>query len=91
MEHVTANELNPGHLRVLRLTQVMHVTGLCRSMIYRLESEQQFPARIKIGARAVGWLQQEVDEWVYARIAHRPRVPAGRGHVVSLRHGGVVK
>jgi len=46
-----------GHIKVLRLPQVCEVTGLRRSMIYQLEAELRFPRRIKIGVRAVGWIQ----------------------------------
>jgi prophage regulatory protein len=55
-------------LQVLRLPQVCRVTGLCRSMIYQLEAEQRFPGRIKIGLRAVGWIEREVQEWLAVRI-----------------------
>jgi prophage regulatory protein len=55
-------------LRVLRLPQVCSITGLCRSMIYQLEAEKRFPRRIKIGARAVGWIEGEVQGWVTQRI-----------------------
>jgi prophage regulatory protein len=55
-------------LRVLRLPQVCSVTGLCRSMIYQLEAEQRFPRRIKIGTRAVGWIEGEVQGWLTQRI-----------------------
>lgn len=55
-------------LRVLRLPQVCSTTGLCRSMIYQLEAEQRFPRRIKIGTRAVGWIEGEVQGWVTQRI-----------------------
>jgi prophage regulatory protein len=37
-------------------------------MIYQLETEQRFPRRIKIGVRAVGWIQGEVQHWVAQRI-----------------------
>ena len=53
---------------VLRLPQVCQVTGLCRSMIYQLEAEQRFPRRIKIGTRAVGWLEGEVQTWLASRV-----------------------
>lgn len=56
-------------LQILRLPQVCNVTGLRRSMIYQLEAEQRFPKRIKIGIRAVGWLESEVQMWVSRRIA----------------------
>jgi prophage regulatory protein len=57
-------------LQVLRLPQVCKVTGLCRSMIYQLEAEKRFPCRIKIGLRAVGWIEGEVQEWLAIRIEH---------------------
>ena len=56
-------------LKILRLPQVCEVTGLCRSMIYRLEADLRFPQRVKIGVRAVGWLNKEVHAWLIRRIA----------------------
>jgi prophage regulatory protein len=55
-------------IQVLRLPQVRQVTGLGRSMIYQLEAERRFPSRIKIGLRAVGWLQDEVQAWLEERV-----------------------
>ena len=55
--------------RLLRLQDVCRTTGLCRSMIYRMEAEKRFPQRVKIGHRAVGWVEQEVAQWVADRIA----------------------
>jgi prophage regulatory protein len=44
-------------------------------MIYQLEAEQRFPNRIKIGVRAVGWIESEVRTWVAMRITEsRARV-----------------
>jgi prophage regulatory protein len=56
-------------VQILRLPQVCAVTGLKRSMIYQLEAERRFPNRIKIGVRAVGWIESEVRTWVAMRIA----------------------
>ena len=56
-------------LQILRLPQVCTMTGLRRSMIYQLEAEQQFPKRIKIGIRAFGWIESEVQAWLAQRIA----------------------
>ncbi len=53
---------------VLRLPEVCKVTGLCRSMVYQLEAERRFPRRIKIGVRAVGWLEEEVQQWLANQI-----------------------
>jgi len=49
--------------------QVCEVTGLCRSMIYQLEADLRFPQRVKIGVRAVGWLDKQVTAWLIRRIA----------------------
>ncbi len=54
--------------QVLRLPQVCQVTGLCRSLVYQMEAEERFPRRIKIGTRAVGWLECEVQSWLSARV-----------------------
>jgi prophage regulatory protein len=60
----------PAAVQILRLPQVCQRTGLCRSMIYQLEAEHQFPRRIKIGVRAVGWIEEEVREWLTQRVDH---------------------
>lgn len=62
-------------LKILRLPRVCEVTGLGRSMIYQMESEQRFPARVKIGTRAVGWLEREVNAWLIRRIEARGAQP----------------
>ena len=77
-----SSPLANANFKVLRLPQVCEVTGLRRSMIYQLEAEQQFPRRIKIGVRAVGWIQGEVQQWVVQRIersrSSSPRSPGAR-------------
>jgi len=55
-------------LQILRLPQVCKVTGLGRSMIYQLEAERRFPHRVRIGLRAVGWVESEVQAWLATRI-----------------------
>jgi prophage regulatory protein len=62
-------------IQILRLPQVCARTGLCRSMIYQLEAEHRFPPRIKIGVRAVGWIEREVEEWLTQRVERSRRVP----------------
>lgn len=61
--------------QILRLPQVCRVTGLGRSMIYQLEAERRFPCRVRIGARAVGWVESEVQSWLAARIQHHRATP----------------
>jgi len=54
--------------RILRLPQVCEMTGLRRSFLYELQAERRFPQSIKLGARAVGWLEGEIQAWRSARI-----------------------
>lgn len=56
-------------IKILRLPQVCAMTGFGRSMIYQMESEQRFPKRVQVGARAVGWLEHEVQTWLQQRVA----------------------
>lgn len=51
----------------LRLPKVKHCTGLSTSTIWRLEREELFPKRIRIGKRAVAWLKSDIEQWVENR------------------------
>jgi prophage regulatory protein len=68
-----------GPYRILRLAQVRALTGLCRSSIYQLQAQKRFPSRVKIGARAVGWVEEDVQQWVAERVA-RSRSEQGMTH-----------
>ena len=53
---------------VLRLPDVIKQTGLSRSSIYLRIGNNEFPQSISLGGRSVGWLQQEIDDWVLGKI-----------------------
>jgi prophage regulatory protein len=55
-------------IHVLRLAQVIERTGLRKTKIYELQSEGEFPMRVKITAHAVGWIEHEVQAWLAERI-----------------------
>lgn len=42
--------------------------GLGRPMICQLEAQRRFPCRVRIGARAVGWVEAEVQGWLTGRV-----------------------
>jgi prophage regulatory protein len=42
---------------------------LKKTKIYELQSEGEFPMRVKITAHAVGWIEHEVQAWLAERIA----------------------
>ena len=54
---------------ILRLPAVKANTGLSRSTIYMRVAQGTFPRPVSLGARAVGWLEAEILEWLQQRIA----------------------
>jgi prophage regulatory protein len=58
-------------MRIMRLKEVIEKTGLSRSTIYNWISQGKFPKQIDLGARSVGWVDTEVDEWLSLRIELR--------------------
>lgn len=53
---------------LIRLPQVKQRTGLSRSTIYALIKKGQFKPPINLGARAVGWLESDVSEFIENRV-----------------------
>jgi len=56
---------------IIRLPQVVSLTGLCKSSIYSLIVKGEFPKQIKLTSRSSGWLESEVDQWISDRVAER--------------------
>ncbi len=54
--------------KILRLPSVKELTGLSRSTIYLRISKDEFPAPISLGARAVGWIESEIEAWLSAQV-----------------------
>ena len=53
--------------RLLKLGDIERMTGLSKMTIYRLRSSGQFPPGIRVGDRAVRWLESELVEWLKTR------------------------
>ena len=68
--------------RFLRRPEVQARTGLSRSTIKVRMREGSFPKPLSLGARAVGWIEAEVDEWIrerYGGVRARGPRPGARG------------
>jgi prophage regulatory protein len=57
----------------LRLPQVCSRVGLRPTRLYQLVGDGDFPAPVRLGERAVAWVEGEVEKWIQERAA-RPRV-----------------
>ena len=60
--------------RLLTLRDVTAATALSRSAVYALMAESRFPKPIRIGSRAVRWVERELLDF----IASRPRAGSER-------------
>jgi prophage regulatory protein len=54
---------------IIRRDDLEKITGLPRSTLYAKIAKGEFPKPIKLGARSVGWLEQDVAKWQQQRIA----------------------
>jgi prophage regulatory protein len=54
--------------KILRLPQIIALTGLSRSTVYNRVATGNFPTSISLGGRSVGWVASEVDAWLHNQI-----------------------
>lgn len=54
---------------LIRITEVQRRIGYSKAWIYRLLKDSRFPKPVKIGTRAIAFVESEVDEWIEQRIA----------------------
>jgi prophage regulatory protein len=55
----------PAHAPAFyRLRDVLNITALSRSTIYRRIAEGRFPAPVHLGGRASGWPRAALQQWV---------------------------
>jgi prophage regulatory protein len=62
-----------GPRRLLRYPDLMATRGITytRQHLYRLEAAGKFPKRVKLGDRAIAWVESEIDEYLEKIIAGR--------------------
>lgn len=58
-------------MHILRLPEVIAKTGRSRSTLYADIEAGKFPKPVKLGARAIGFVADEIDDWIAERIAER--------------------
>jgi prophage regulatory protein len=64
---------DPAPKTILRCDEVLRRTGLSRTMLYDKIEKNEFPRQVPLGARAVGWYEEEIDSWIAKRAALRTR------------------
>lgn len=77
------------NIKLLRLQAVIDITGLSRSTILALCSQNAFPRKVYITPKTVAWISEEVHQWLEERIsrrneAHPRNMLADRNDVATL-------
>lgn len=63
-----SNEQVTAPVSILRRRQVEKRTGLSRSTLYEFLKAGRFPRPIRLGLRAVGWVESDIESWLQERI-----------------------
>lgn len=50
--------------RFMRVEEVLHVTGMSCSTLYRKIGSGTFPRQVALGANMVAWRESEVSDWL---------------------------
>ncbi|KZX58453.1 hypothetical protein A3709_01785 [Halioglobus sp. HI00S01] len=63
-------------MRLLRVKEVLNLTGLSRSYLYTLSGDGRFPGSVPLvpGGTARAWVYSEVQDWLNQRIEERGAV-----------------
>jgi prophage regulatory protein len=62
-------------MRIIRRHELTDKVGYSLAHIYRLERAGLFPRRVHLGRRAVGWVEEEIENWLRERVDARDRRP----------------
>ncbi|MCY1707279.1 helix-turn-helix transcriptional regulator [Pannonibacter sp. SL95] len=54
-------------MKILRRREVEEMAGIGRSTIYKEMASGHFPKPLKLTAKAVGWLESDILEWVNSK------------------------
>ena len=57
--------------KVIRRGEVEARIGLACSTIYAMMADGKFPRPVKIGRRAVGWIEEDVNNWLSNKITQQ--------------------
>jgi prophage regulatory protein len=60
-----------SNTNIIRLPQTVQKTGLSRSTIYSLIARGEFPQKIQLSTRSIGFLESEVNDWIESKLSQR--------------------
>ena len=58
-------------MRLIKLKEVLHISDLSLSTVYRFMSAGGFPMKVELGGNSVAWVKSEVEEWISEKIGKK--------------------
>ena len=52
---------------ILRTKELIRMLGLSRTSLWRFERDEDFPKRVQLGVRSIGWKLSEINAWIKGR------------------------
>ncbi len=65
-------------MKILSKKEVTELVLYSPQHIARLEAAGKFPKRVKLGSNRVGWVEQEILDWLQAKIDARDKPKSRR-------------
>lgn len=56
--------MSDKHDRIIRIAEVLRLTGLTRSTLYRKVTAGTFPGNVRISMRCAGWRESDLEAWL---------------------------
>ena len=69
IEQTQIRDKQPSDL--IRIKEVMSMTGLSKSSIYTYKNKGEFPNPIQLSSRSVAWVRVDVEQWILDKINNR--------------------
>jgi prophage regulatory protein len=60
--------------RIMRKPEIFMLTGLSDATIWRMEKVDNFPRRIQLGGKSVGWFSDEIEKWFEEKSKNRVKL-----------------
>jgi prophage regulatory protein len=79
------NQAPPELDRIIRLPELLRITGLSTASVYRKIAENGFPRPVRLGKNAVGWRAQSVVSWLESLEEVDPTAERGPSRSGSAR------
>ena len=89
-----ANACSENHEmdRIIRLPELLQVTGLSTSTVYRMMAEGTFARSVRLNKNSVGWRSSSVEEWIASRpeveVNERPATPRAKSRASARNRKG---